>query len=158
MAQAWSALGSRVTLVHRGARLIEREEEFASEQVADGLRECGGRDPARRVGDERHAERRRTVALDDGRRSKQTRCSPRSGVARRPTTSASRRSGSSPAGRSRVDDSLRVPGLDWLYAVGDVNGRALLTHMGKYQGRLAADAILGRHVAIRSDGAASRRG
>ena len=50
-----------------------------------------------------------------------------------------------------VDESLRVGGRDWLYAVGDVNGRVLLTHMGKYQGRLAADAILGERVAIRSD-------
>ena len=32
---------------------------------------------------------------------------------------------------------------DWLYAIGDVNGRALLTHMGKYQARVAADVILG---------------
>jgi len=32
---------------------------------------------------------------------------------------------------------------DWLYAIGDVNGRALLTHMGKYQARIAADVILG---------------
>ena len=46
-----------------------------------------------------------------------------------------------------VDDTLRVPGHDWLYAIGDVNGRALLTHMGKYQGRIAADRILGREVA-----------
>jgi len=29
------------------------------------------------------------------------------------------------------------------YAIGDVNGRALLTHMGKYQARIAADVILG---------------
>src|SRR5581483_3211165 len=52
-----------------------------------------------------------------------------------------------------VDDSLRVAGSDWLYAIGDVNGRALLTHMGKYQGRIAADAILGGTVQI--DGAAN---
>lgn len=34
-----------------------------------------------------------------------------------------------------VDDNLRVVGVegDWLYAAGDVNGRALLTHQGKYQ-------------------------
>ena len=43
-----------------------------------------------------------------------------------------------------VDDTLRVPGHDWLYVIGDANGRALLTHMGKYQGRIAADRILGR--------------
>ena len=49
------------------------------------------------------------------------------------------------------------PGHDWLYAIGDVNGRALLTHMGKYQGRVAADHILGREVQLRSDGALSPR-
>jgi dihydrolipoamide dehydrogenase len=58
----------------------------------------------------------------------------------------------------RVDESLRVPGHKaWLYAVGDVNGRALLTHMGKYQARLAADAILGKEARLRSDGGASPR-
>ena len=41
MAQAWAALGSRVTLVHRGDRLIEREEPFAGDQVADALRDYG---------------------------------------------------------------------------------------------------------------------
>ena len=39
-----------------------------------------------------------------------------------------------------VDDTLRVPGHDWLYVIGDANGRALLTHMGKYQGRIAPTA------------------
>ncbi len=43
-----------------------------------------------------------------------------------------------------VDDQLRAAGVDgsWLYAIGDCNGRTLLTHMGKYQARIAADAIL----------------
>ena len=43
-----------------------------------------------------------------------------------------------------VDDHLRATGVpgDWLYAIGDVNGRALLTHMGKYQARIVADVIL----------------
>ena len=56
------------------------------------------------------------------------------------------------AGRSlEVDDSMRV--LDagggilggeqdaWLYAIGDVTHRALLTHQGKYDARIAGDAI-----------------
>jgi dihydrolipoamide dehydrogenase len=43
-----------------------------------------------------------------------------------------------------VDDSLRVTGHDWLYAVGDVNHRALLTHQGKYQARIAGAAIVTR--------------
>ena len=65
--------------------------------------------------------------------------------------------GIEPDGPLAVDDDLRVPGHDWLYAIGDVNGRVLLTHMGKYQGRLAADTILGRTVELRSDGAQSPR-
>jgi dihydrolipoamide dehydrogenase len=56
-----------------------------------------------------------------------------------------------------VDDQLRVGGSDWLYAVGDVNGRSLLTHMGKYQGRIAADHILGKEVAATADRRGSPR-
>jgi dihydrolipoamide dehydrogenase len=56
-----------------------------------------------------------------------------------------------------VDDQLRVNGSDWLYAVGDVNGRALLTHMGKYQARLAADHILGKDVTATADREGSPR-
>jgi pyruvate/2-oxoglutarate dehydrogenase complex dihydrolipoamide dehydrogenase (E3) component len=50
-----------------------------------------------------------------------------------------------------VDDQLRVDGSEWLYAIGDINGRALLTHMGKYQGRIAGDHILGKDVAATAD-------
>jgi pyruvate/2-oxoglutarate dehydrogenase complex dihydrolipoamide dehydrogenase (E3) component len=65
--------------------------------------------------------------------------------------------GLEPGKAIEVDDALRVPGRDWLYAIGDVNGRVLLTHMGKYQGRLVADRILGREVPLRSDGPLSPR-
>ena len=43
---------------------------------------------------------------------------------------------------------MRVQGVPWLYAVGDINGRALFTHMGKYQARIAADRILGDETAV----------
>src|SRR5664280_1208295 len=43
-----------------------------------------------------------------------------------------------------VDDHLTVTGSQWLYAVGDLCGRALLTHMGKYQARIAGDVIAAR--------------
>ncbi|MFE2253066.1 pyridine nucleotide-disulfide oxidoreductase, partial [Streptomyces lavendulae] len=43
-----------------------------------------------------------------------------------------------------VDEGCRVPAHDWLYAVGDVNHRALLTHQGKYQARIAGAAIAAR--------------
>jgi len=157
MAQAWSALGSRVTLVHRGSRLIEREEEFASAQVADGLREAG---VEIRLGLSAAAVARNgqvEISLDDGSTLEADEVLAAFG--RRHTTDdvGLETVGLEPSGPLNVDDSLRVPGFDWLYAIGDVNGRALLTHMGKYQGRLAADAILGHEVAIRSDGGRSPR-
>jgi dihydrolipoamide dehydrogenase len=45
-----------------------------------------------------------------------------------------------------VDDSMQVKGVvgGWLYAAGDVNHRVLLTHMGKYQGRICGDVIVAR--------------
>jgi dihydrolipoamide dehydrogenase len=43
-----------------------------------------------------------------------------------------------------VDDTLRVQGIPWLYAAGDVTHRALLTHQGKYQARAAGDVIVAR--------------
>ena len=52
-----------------------------------------------------------------------------------------------------VNDNLQVEGVDggWLYAVGDVNGRALLTHQGKYQARQAGDHILGKEASAWAD-------
>ena len=54
---------------------------------------------------------------------------------------------------------MQVPGHGWLYAIGDVNGRVLLTHMGKYQARLAAEHILGNPSAAEhgADGRQSPR-
>ncbi len=159
MAQAWSALGSRTTLVHRGDRLLEREEPFAGEHVAAGLREAGVelrlRASARRVARDENGVV--SIALDDGSVIEADEVLAAFG--RHPTTDdiGLETIGRELGGYLEVDESLRVPGTDWLYAVGDVNGRALLTHMGKYQARLAADAILGQAVALRSDGARSPR-
>ena len=64
--------------------------------------------------------------------------------------------GLTPGGFLPVDDSLQVQGVDggWLYAIGDVNGRALLTHQGKYQARIAGDHILGKAVSAWADNVA----
>ena len=45
-----------------------------------------------------------------------------------------------------VDDTMAVEGVDGtcLYAAGDLNHRALLTHQGKYQARVCGDAIVAR--------------
>jgi len=54
--------------------------------------------------------------------------------------------GLKPGSCLEVDDSMRVKGVtgNWLYAAGDVNHRALLTHMGKYQARVCGDVIAAR--------------
>ena len=48
---------------------------------------------------------------------------------------------------SAVDARCQVPGHDWLYVIGDLNGRAAFTHMAKYQARVCADHLLGKDVA-----------
>ena len=157
MAQAWAALGSRVTLVHRGDRLIEREEPFAGEQVADALRDYG---VDLRFGTSVVAVARNGVValeLEGGGSLEADELLVAIGRAPRTGDVGLDTVGLEPGNHVTVDDSLRVPGKDWLYAVGDVNGRALLTHMGKYQARLAADAIMGKTVRLRSDGGASPR-
>jgi pyruvate/2-oxoglutarate dehydrogenase complex dihydrolipoamide dehydrogenase (E3) component len=155
MAQAWSGLGSEVTLIHRGDRLIKRVEPFASEQVLASLRECGV--DVRLETAVLRALREATflLELDDGTKVEADELLV--AVGREPGTTGIGLDalGIEEGVSLAVGDDLRVPGHDWLYAVGDVNGRVLLTHMGKYQGRLVADAILGREVRLRSDGAQS---
>ena len=157
MAQAWGSLGSAVTLVHRGQRLIAREEHFASEQVLGSLRDLGvdvrlGTTVTRVARADRFS-----LELDDGTtvEAEQVLVA----IGRKPGTEGIglEALGIETDGPLKVGDDLRVPGHEWLYAIGDVNGRALLTHMGKYQGRLAADTILGRTVELRSDGERSPR-
>jgi pyruvate/2-oxoglutarate dehydrogenase complex dihydrolipoamide dehydrogenase (E3) component len=157
MSQAWGALGSRVTLVHRGDRLIPREEPFASEQVLESLRELGadvrlGVSATRITRDGAFA-----IALDDGSSVEADELLVAFGREPRTHGIGIEALGFEPGMPLPVADDLRVPGHDWLFAIGDVNGRAQLTHMGKYQGRIAADAILGRKARLRSDGAQSPR-
>ena len=157
LSQAWQSLGSEVTLVHRGTRLIEREEPFAGEQVLAALREDGvdvrletNAVSVTRVGGV-------VVGLDDGTTLDGTEVLAAFGRRANTDEIGLETIGIEAAGPLRVGDDLRVPGHDWLFAIGDVNGRVLLTHMGKYQGRHAADEILGRDVRLRSDGARSPR-
>jgi pyruvate/2-oxoglutarate dehydrogenase complex dihydrolipoamide dehydrogenase (E3) component len=157
MAQAWSSLGSQVTLVHRGERLIEREEPFASEHVAHGLRESGVEIRFRTSATSVERRGEVTVELDDGTAVVADEVLAAFGRTPRTDDIGLATVGLEPGGFLRVDDGLQVPGFDWLWAIGDVNGRALLTHMGKYQARLVADAILGHDVVLRSDGGRSPR-
>jgi pyruvate/2-oxoglutarate dehydrogenase complex dihydrolipoamide dehydrogenase (E3) component len=158
LAQAWSSLGSRVTLLEGSPRLIVREEPFASAEVEAALVEAGVdvRTGSRAVGVSRD-EQRVTVELEDGSSAEGAELLV--AVGRRPRTGelGLETIGLEPGKPVEVGSNLRSPRHDWLYAIGDANGRALLTHMGKYQGRLAADAILGKNVSVQSDGALSPR-
>ena len=158
LAQVYASLGASVALVESADRLIAREEEFASEQVAEGLR---GRGVDVRLGTEAtgaaRTERKVRLELAGGERLEGDELLV--AIGRRPRTEGIGLEpfGVEPGKPLEVDDRLRVPGRDWLYAVGDVNGRAQLTHAGKYQARAAADVILGRDAAATTDGPVSPR-
>jgi pyruvate/2-oxoglutarate dehydrogenase complex dihydrolipoamide dehydrogenase (E3) component len=147
MAQAWSTLGSRVTVVQSAGRVIPREEPFASEQVQDALRELGVdlRLGARTTAVSRDGEV--TLELDHGEPVRADELVV--AVGRRPPTDDLGLDciGLEAGMTVEVDDHMRAVSHPWLYAIGDVNGRALLTHMGKYQARIAADHVLGRERA-----------
>ncbi|HUO47367.1 MAG TPA: NAD(P)/FAD-dependent oxidoreductase [Acidimicrobiales bacterium] len=150
MAQAVRRLGGgAVTVVEGAERLLAREEPFAGEEVrrgleADGIEVVTGVTlaSAERDGDSGVV----TAVLADGRRLQGDELLV--AVGRRPhTDDLGLESVALEPGRAvAVDDAYRAEGVagGWLYAVGDCNGRALLTHMGKHQARLAADVILGR--------------
>jgi dihydrolipoamide dehydrogenase len=159
MAQAWGSLGAKVTVIEAVDRLLSLEEPLAGELVADGLRELG---VDLRLGVKATSVNRQDgvigVELDDGSSVSGQRLLV--AVGRRPLTgdlgleSVGLKSGESVT----VDDRLQVPGHPWLYAVGDVNKRSLLTHAGKYQARIAADVIIGEAgAAVFADGPGSPR-
>jgi pyruvate/2-oxoglutarate dehydrogenase complex dihydrolipoamide dehydrogenase (E3) component len=152
LAQAWARLGSRVALVESADTLIAREEPFAREQVEEALREAG---VDVRLGAEATSVRREggggpggsgevVVELAGGDELRGDELIVAVGRTPRLEGIGLDTVGVPANGSLRVDERMRVGGIDWLYAVGDINGRALLTHMGKYQARIAADQILGR--------------
>ncbi len=153
MAQAWSSLGSSVTLVEAEPRILATEEPFASEQIGDGLESAGVeiRTGVKAVAASRGDGGQVTLRLDGGEelRGEELLVA----VGRRPRTAelGLESAGVEAGGYLKVDDQLRVGGSDRLYAIGDVNGRALLTHMGKYQARICVDTILGKDAAARAD-------
>ncbi|MEU9999346.1 NAD(P)/FAD-dependent oxidoreductase [Streptomyces sp. NPDC050848] len=147
MATAWQALGSRVTVLVRGKGLLPRMEPFVGDHVADALTE-GGADV--RTGVSVAAVVRDggtgpvTVVLEGGDRIEGDEVLFATGRTPRTEDIGLETVGLEPGSWLPVDDTLRVEGSDWLYAVGDVNHRALMTHQGKYQARIAGAAIAAR--------------
>jgi len=145
MATAYAALGATVTLIARSG-LLGGTEPFAGELVADALRDRGvtvvtGADA---MAVSRDDEGRRVLRLSDGRDVTADELLVATGRVPRTTDLGLETVGLEPGSWLEVDDTLRVKGHDWLYAVGDVNHRALLTHQGKYQARAAGDVIAAR--------------
>jgi dihydrolipoamide dehydrogenase len=147
LALAWSSLGARVTLLEVAPQLLGKEEPFAGAQVADGLRAAGVdvRVGVSLASASRAADGTVSVTFEGGE----------SVDAAELLVAAGRRSNTEDLGLDAVgvepddrgnletDPHLLVGGTDWLYAVGDVNGRALLTHVGKRQSRVMAEHVLG---------------
>ncbi|WP_329432479.1 NAD(P)/FAD-dependent oxidoreductase [Streptomyces sp. NBC_01280] len=145
MATAWQALGSQVTMLVRGSGLLSRMEPFAGELVMQALAEAGA-DVRTGVSVKGVTREGGTVVttLDDGSTLESDEILFATGRAPRTEDIGLETVGLEPGSWLPVDDSLRVEGSTWLYAVGDVNRRALLTHQGKYQARIAGAAIAAR--------------
>ncbi len=156
MATAYVHLGADVTVIERSARLLGGVAEFAAEAVAASLRAMG-------VEVVTETELERVVRRPDGSVELAVHGTTRvtdeilvaAGRAPRTDDLGLETIGLEPGRWLDVDDHLQVTGIDggWLYAAGDVNHRALLTHMGKYQARVCGDVI-----AARAKGAAGAGG
>jgi pyruvate/2-oxoglutarate dehydrogenase complex dihydrolipoamide dehydrogenase (E3) component len=157
MAQAFRRLGAaEVTIVEMAERLLPAEEAFVDEHLrrafdAEGIAVHVG---AKAVGVHRDGtDGPVTVSLADGTELEADELLVATG--RRPNTHdlGLGAVGLEPDRYIETDDQLRATGVDggWLYAIGDVNGRALLTHHGKYQARLVGDHLAGKDVDARAD-------
>jgi dihydrolipoamide dehydrogenase len=145
LAQAFRRLGSAVTLLHRGPRPLPAMEPFAGERVAAALRAEGvdvrsaALDGVSADGDALALSvAGETITVDELLVA----------TGRRPNTAdlGLETVGLTPGEPVAVDDSGLADGVsgEWLYAAGDVTGRAPLTHQGKYDARIAGAAIAAR--------------
>jgi dihydrolipoamide dehydrogenase len=149
MASAWQGLAAAVTLLAQDDGLLPRMEPFAGEIVARALAEAG---VDVRIGVTVTGIRRPggtgpvTLILEDGGEVDADEVLFATG--RQPLTDdiGLDTVGLLPGSWLQVDDTCMVRALEdgWLYALGDINQHALLTHQGKYQARIAGAAIAAR--------------
>ena len=158
LAQAWATLGSSVTQVEAESVLIPGSEPFASTLLHEASTELGIEirtgTHAKRAAKDRHGFTL-TLQTGDELRSDELLVA----VGRTPhTDDLGLETIDLKTGIVTVDDRMRVPShADWLYAVGDVNGRALVTHAGKYQALVACATIMNRPARAVWDGPLSPR-
>ena len=149
---------SQVTVVHRGERLLEKNEPFVSNLIEDTFRKSG---ITVRLGTTATSVQRAdvneagvghlhggelTVRLSDGDAVTADEILVATGRTPNSEDIGLETVGLEPGGPVTVDDHMTVTGVagNWLYAIGDLCGRALLTHMGKYQARIAGTVIAAR--------------
>ena len=147
MATAWNGLGASVTLLARGAGLLPRMERFVGELVERGLRESGADVRVNVSVTKLHrTDGPVTLELSDGSKLEVDEVLFATGRAPLTDDIGLQTVGLTPGSWLDVDDTCRVRAVDngWLYAAGDANHRALLTHEGKYQARIAGAAIAAR--------------
>jgi len=150
MATAWRQLGSdEITIVQQGPRLITGYEPFAGDLLRQAMETRGIRvltNTTVKAVERSDGHGQVRVSLSNGEMLVADEILVATG--RRPRTEhiGLETIGLAPGSWLEVDDTLRVGAVPggWLYAAGDVNHRALLTHMGKYQGRICGDIIAAR--------------
>jgi pyruvate/2-oxoglutarate dehydrogenase complex dihydrolipoamide dehydrogenase (E3) component len=150
MADIWSSLGAKVTILSRHEKILERFEPFVGDQLAAAFTKRGITIHTKvNVVQVKRSNPNEPVniELDNGTMIQADQLLV--AVGRTPKTGdiGLETVGLKPQQWLDVDDTCLVQGLgenDWLYAIGDINHRDLLTHMGKYQGRASAKSILAR--------------
>jgi pyruvate/2-oxoglutarate dehydrogenase complex dihydrolipoamide dehydrogenase (E3) component len=150
MAQAYRRLGAQeVTIIEMADRILTPYEPWVSELLTEaltvegiGVRTGVAAEGAGRDG----ADGPVTLTLDDGSELVGDELLVAAGRTFNTDDIGLDTVGLEPGGPLEVDDRLGVTGVDgdWLFAAGDVNGRALLTHQGKYQARLVGDILAGK--------------
>jgi pyruvate/2-oxoglutarate dehydrogenase complex dihydrolipoamide dehydrogenase (E3) component len=160
MAQAFQTLGSQVTLIEGEPRLVPREEEYACKQLTEALEEYGVDIRTGRLAS-KVEQRGDTIVVTtaDGGTAEGDKLLVALGRVPQTKGLGLDTIGVPDDGPVHVNARMQVDGHPWLYAVGDINNRALFTHMGKYQARIAADHIMGKDTTFShgADGALSPR-
>jgi pyruvate/2-oxoglutarate dehydrogenase complex dihydrolipoamide dehydrogenase (E3) component len=141
LAQFFARMGSRVTIIERGERLLGRVHEDAAKVILDVFRE-EGIDVRLGIAVE-GAQPGIEVKLSDGSTLETDRLLVATG--RRPNVEGLEGAGVTIERRGVVVDE-RCRAAENVWAIGDVNGVAQFTHVGKYQARVAAADLCGREV------------
>jgi pyruvate/2-oxoglutarate dehydrogenase complex dihydrolipoamide dehydrogenase (E3) component len=148
LAQAFAGLGSQVSIVEMAERLLPDYEPAAGQLLADAMceRSIDVRTGVIATQVSRAGDGPVSLDLDDGTMVRADELLVAAGRQPRTGDLGLETAGLEPGSWLNVDDSMAVRGIDggWLYAAGDLNRRALLTHNGKYQARACGDAIAAR--------------